>query len=371
MMEAIGPLDGQRGFTTAYMYSMQNAMLHRITLLDRADAATKNGNTKLAANLTAQADHWLPGPDASPAVRQAALDRLRNSTRIQMIAKAFVGALSPLAPALQVGDFKLRAELQQYMTKYGYSQGLAKFQQRYPDDTPDTVFLSDSAQSASDIPATQTAFNWVEKNAAWVKKNPVLGAYLIPQTAGAFNYAAYNQEAAYGLRIRRSPGNGYAAPDTMIGALYAAATDPEYYQSLDNYEKAWNAANGDPYQQHQLTVSFDQYKTDLGNANPMWEASQNDPTKVQTAKIVFNELQQGLNDGSLPQSPQLQIAEDLVASWNNLQQAIAQVNSGSTQGSSVDDLKSSFYDYLSTYSNDHPASTALITGIFRRLLDAS
>lgn len=370
VMQAYGPLDGEQAMTTATNYALQNAMLHRIDLISQANKADAAGNTKLADRLTTQADHWMPDQNASPKVRQAAIDRVRNTARTQMIAKAIIGAVSPLAPELQTGDYKLRTELQNDMNKLGYQKGLIAFQTAHPDDTPDEVFLSDSSQDASDIPATKAAYSWVSKNEKFVRDNPVLGAYLIPQNAGPFNYAAYNQQIAYGLRTRRAPGNGRALPDTMIAALYSAATAQEYYKSLDNYDTAYNAANGDTQRQGELASAWDTYKQQLSAANPIWAASKQDTTATQTARQTLNELRTGIANNTLPASPQVSVAKSLVKSWDNYVNTEAAIRSGRIPNLTTAQLKDNYYTYLQNAQDKSPASVALITGVFRRILDA-
>lgn len=360
--------DRSAAFQTSWGWALINAFHQAATLRERA-MATKS--TAERAKLMAEADSIMPGPSADPQQRQAAIDRIRNSTRILMGVKAMFGFVSPLAPVMQVGDIKLRGELQDLMTKQGVGQGIATFMERHPDAAVDTVFLSDNSSTGTAPPATQAALDWIRKNRNWVEGNKLAAAYLLPQTKGAYDVEAYNQELATHLRAKKVIGDGDARPGTLIAALYSAATDQDYYASLTDYENQRKALDGDPYAQSQLDEQWVEYKNQLAEANPIWKAnSGDDPYKVQVAQSSLTQLRAALNAKGTPASPQTPLARELVASWDDYTRQVNEIRSGQTFGTSLTDLKDQFNVYLDQYVNQHPDASALVTGIFRRLVNA-
>jgi hypothetical protein len=117
-LQAYGPLDHEAAFQTSMAYAMAAAKMRADEFRSQAAAASDPAEK---ARLLAKADAWMPGPTATNAQMQAAADRIRNTARIYMAAKAAYGLFSPLAPTMDVGDVPLRQEAQDDIAKYGLS----------------------------------------------------------------------------------------------------------------------------------------------------------------------------------------------------------------------------------------------------------
>lgn len=364
IFQATPVLDREAAFGDLYNNNLAYAQFKSENLRRQARKAQNAGNATLAKKLRTQADQVLPGPLALASVRQAAMDRIKNATRIQMLTKAAVGFFSPLSPDMATGiDVKYKPIFQTYVDKYGLERGQQMFLDKYPNATAATVFQSDNSATNVSLPATGTALSWLDANRTWATKHPELAAYLIPQKPGNYDAEAYNQELAMGLRQKKGP-------DQMVSALYAAATDPSYYQSLDIFEKAYNADSKNPGALEQLDKQWDQYTTGLGNANPAWFEEHNDPQKISTARQVLLGLTKAIADPSTPDSPQTEIAKGLIESWNayqSAQQLVAQGDSTYTKSG----LQDQFNTYLDQEVQKNPMSSPLVTGVFRQLVNAN
>jgi hypothetical protein len=336
-----------RGFQSSFMYAIANAE-HRAEVLR-------------AQGKTAEADAIMPGPNANAHVRQVALDRIRNTTRIMFMLKASIGALSPLSPKMDVGDVGLRKELSDTIKAQGgdFALGVQAFLDKHPDATADTVFQSDSKYTGTSLPATADALQWVRDNRGFVNSKTLAAAYLIPQTKGAFDQEAYNLELAQGLRAHRTP-------QEMVDALYAASANAKFFPSLDQEKKALDAANGDPFTQQQIRQQFGDYVNQLSAANPVWAAQLNDPMKKATAFNALKELQEVFASGKVPASPQAESIRLLLASYDAYAKTEAQARS--TQSSvQLSDLKNQWDEYLTGFVEQHPEAQGVVSGVFRRL----
>ena len=377
ILQATPLLDRESAFQTTYLNNLAYAKHQSDYFNGMAAQATAEGNIAQATKYTNEANGWFPPPDADPNVRQAALDRLKNNTRILMLLKAAVGFVSPLSPELQTGDVGLRKEFQNDIANNpgGISAAYQEFIGKHPYATADTVFQSDNMATGTSVPATAAALSWMNKNAGWIRSHEYAGVYLMPQTDQAFSIEAYNQEIAMGLRTKIATGDKYAAPDTFIAALYSAATDQQYYSGLDTYLAAKAQYANDPAALSQLSGEWSTYVAQLGNANPVWQASQHNPQKLQVAKTAYKQLSDAVASSSTPDSPQKAIASSLIGSYqtylSTYQQIQAEEGAGYTPALNLTDLKAQFNDYLTQISTSNPESSAMVTGIFRRLVDDS
>ena len=83
----------------------------------------------------------------NPRTAQAFIDRWRNQTQIMYVAKAIVGAVTPVSPELQVQNFDFNTELSDDITKEGsLLKGVNAFLAKHPDATPYTVWQSASEE---------------------------------------------------------------------------------------------------------------------------------------------------------------------------------------------------------------------------------
>lgn len=357
VLQSVGPLDGETAFTTSYMHSIAWAAHQAQTLRDKADALPASDPRK--AQLLAQADRLLPGPNADFKVRQHALDRLKNSTRILTMVKALVGAVSPLSPSIDVGDVQLRNELRDDIKAHGLANGVQVFTAKHPDATADTVFLSDSTQTGTALPATAQALKWVDENRAWTQDHALATAYLIPQAPGKFSQEAYNQELALGLRQRKSP-------DDLVRAIYAAATNSTFFADLKRYDAAKTEYANDPPRLRELRQSWGDYTQQLSNANPVWYADLNDSNKQMVAQQAFYQVKQALADKNTPYSPQTELIAGLIQDYDNYTSAVSAAKQGLTNVS-VSQLQDSWKQYLDDEAQKVPQAAAFIHGVLRRL----
>lgn len=328
-----------RSFQSAYMYAIANAKR-------RSDELRAEGKD-------AEADAILPGPEANELVKQKALDRIRNATRIMFLTKTLFSAVSPLAPKIDAGDFGLRDEFRSYIDKYGIVEGAQRFLDKNPDATADTVFQSDNTYTGTDVPAGEKALEWVQANRGFISKHNLAAAYLVPQS-GTFDSQAYNLELATGLRQHKTP-------TEFLAALYSASANADYFPAL----KARDAAIAQyPGMKQEINRQFTEYKMRLAANNPVWYAQLNDPVKQQVAFQALGELRSTLESGTAPESPQAAVIRGLISDYDNF---AYQQNQLSAAGESTRELTQQWSSYLDRVAASNPAATAVINGVFRKL----
>lgn len=349
--------DRDPAFATAYMHSIAWAFHRADELRAKADALPASDPNK--ARLEKQADRLMPGPNANDYDRQQALDRLKNATRILTFVKAAVGAASPLSPALEVGDVKLRAELATEIKQKGIANGVQSFLEKHPNATADTVFLSDNSATNTALPATSEALDWIQENRVWAQRNPLAAAYLIPQSPGKYDQEAYNQELALGLRARKSP-------EQMVRALYAAATNSVFFRDLAVYDKMKEQYANDPQRLSIVRQQWTDYTRDLANANPVWYAELNNADKGMVARQAYTQITAALKDPTTPQSPQTEVISGLVKDYQDYLAALAHARQPGTS-LTVSSVEDAWKSYLDDEATKDPLAAAFIHGVLRRL----
>lgn len=377
-LQATGTIDRGQALYSAQISVMVYSFTKAQELQAKAQNAQAAGNDALAKHYTAQANRWFPlDQTGNPSDLQKALDRMQNNTRILLGLKAVYGFISPLSPSQSIGDTALSKEFSASLSaagKGGLTGAIDNFLTKHPDATAYTVFKSDNRATGTSVPETKAAYDWIDKNESWVKNNTLVAAYLVPQGGGQYYSAAYNQELAMGLRARLAPGDSSAEPGTFVNALYTAATDQDYYKSLDVYEKTLVQYKDNPTATTALNQQWSDYTQGLARANPIWEASRTDPFRVKTAQVAYTQLTAALQNPHTPDSPQRTIAVDLSQSYQTYVATYKQIQqverSGATPTLSLTALQEQFNDYLDGYVKDKPNSSPLVTGIFRRLVDS-
>ncbi len=316
-----------------------------------------------AAALMAKADRFIPLPGADPHDAQVAMDRLTNTTRVQLLFKAAFGLISPLAPSVEVGDVELHHELQALMKKYGAAEGLRRFQDKYPDAGPDTVFQSDNSDLGTAPPATAAALNFIESNRSWVNENNLAAVYLMPQTPGEFDPAAYSAELVLGLRQRKTP-------EQFLDAVYTSIGNAEFFPSLRSYQQQRDAllAQGQTDAAHQLGQVWNEYFNSLAKKNPIWYEVQFSAKKAAVAQQAYSQLVKAVNDPSTPASPQMPLVRQLIQDYQSFQQQVALARAGSGQYTESE-LKTQWKNYIDFFAEQNPAAQAVAYGVFRRLGD--
>lgn len=374
--EALDPSAQTQAFATSYMQTLQFAAHRALVLWDQAEKIDPNATNPEfpraalkpeAQALMKQADHYLPLPGSDPQHQIAALQRAKNSTRILMLAKAAVGFLSPLAPTMQVGDFKLRKEVMSYVQQYGLTAGLQYFLYgvpgkpgtAHPDATPDTVFESAST-AGTNVPATKAALTWLNKNWSWATAHPLAAAYLLPQAPGAFNNQAYQEEIQAHLRQKRTP-------QQFLDAIYQAEGNTDYQPSLRDYQKMKAQSYGDTYTTQTLNQEWAAYLQNLAYQNPVWYENQFSGKGYTQAITARNELVQGLADGTLPDSPQIQAVAQLEHSYRDYMMMASQAAAGGGSMTSGQ-LGVAWKDYVDQFVTANPWAYPVAYGVYRRLV---
>ena len=165
-------------------------------------------STQMAALATLDFEGQLPPPTAGYWQMQQFLDRWQNMTSISYIAKALVGALTPVSPEATVPTYNLfETELSNDINGAGsFNKGLTKFLAAHPDATPMTTFQSTNPTGVS-VPASTAAENWIDENMGIIKSSNGAALLLMPSNTNAnYNATVYDTQIAQAMRTKWFPG---------------------------------------------------------------------------------------------------------------------------------------------------------------------
>lgn len=403
------------------------------TILDRLLEAANGGqfvpdrsfsSTVMQTMAALDYEGKLPtGPDVSTTALQQAADRIRNQTRIWYVAKALLGAITPVSPEIQVSGSNLRTEydadvaawdiattgqgtLKQSgfsMNQLGFpkalnddiksagslSKGIQEYLKKNPDATAASVFEQVNgpastaftvAQSGTPtgeyLTASTQAEQWINNHAALIKDYPMAAIYLMPQlTDTKYNSTIYNEQLAQGLRAKLSPDQSTqdGALPSYINQLYIAAGNAQFYGPNGPYTKYLASINGlTPGEKYPLEQSF--YNTTLPafqKQNPIWGAYYTADPKSQDREQAVSQLQDMFRAGNAPAGPLTDEVKTLLDGYQNYQQQITYGTQDNFAGESQSAIKDAWSGYLQNITVAHPELRAFVQGVFQTLPSAS
>lgn len=402
------------------------------TILDRLLEAANGGqfvpdrsfsSTVMQTMAALDYEGKLPtGPDVSTTALQQAADRIRNQTRIWYVAKALLGAITPVSPEIQVSGSNLRTEynadvaawsiatsgqgtLKQAgfsMNQLGFpkalnddiksagslSKGIQEYLKKNPDATAASVFEQVNgpastaftvAQSGTPtgeyLTASTQAEQWINNHAALIKDYPMAAIYLMPQlTDTKYNSTIYNEQLAQGLRAKLSPDQSTqdGALPSYINQLYIAAGNAQFYGPNGPYTKYLASINGlTPGEKYPLEQSF--YNTTLPafqKQNPIWGAYYTADPKSQDREQAVSQLQDMFRAGNAPAGPLTDEVKTLLDGYQNYQQQITYGTQDNFAGESQSAIKDAWSGYLQNITVAHPELRAFVQGVFMTLPSA-
>lgn len=301
------------------------------------ESSSRYGSAMLAAIAYAEANDQGLQEGATPAQMDEYLDKIRNHARIIMFAQAITGFIVPGSPVAIVsgedtGSLSWLTGVgiedprdvtsqmyREYVSNMGVDEGTRAFLAAYPTaDLEDivnplayTTSMSESPSGAA-LPATRVGLQWYTKNQEWVDASPEAGAWFLPPDDGdePFDYYAYSQQLANGLRKRRTPQEFLTAVKYRQGADF-------YFEQSEKYEDAVISLGDNQIAKRQLDEQWSQWKQVYLAAHPIFaEELQSGDGRQRRARTI-EQMRYAVNDPTAPQSPQAEGIREMVKAFDN------------------------------------------------------
>lgn len=318
----------------------------------------------LSALAAANYHGQLPDQNASPAEKQAFIDRIKNNARSILVMKGLIGGISPLAPQLSQEDPGLRDEFYKLVKeKNDYPAALHEFLGRHGDKAISyTVARSEGTIKGANVPYTDKAINWIQDNEALLKSKYAVGAaFLVPQDAGLTGdkRAIYDEVIKMHLRSKRTP-------EEFIDAIYSSAGSNQYFANKKFHDDAIVAAGDNKEQVKAENDNWAQWVKDYKLANPIWADDFESPEKRNIAKRAIADLNTLFNSGTLVETEQTKLVRGLLQDYAKHEE-VKNIIRGYRVETTLSDENANWENYLNTLSEKEPRLTTIINGVFRRL----
>ena len=302
---------------------------------------------------------------------QQFLDRWQSMTSISYIAKALVGAITPVSPEATVPTYNLfDTQLSNDINSTGsINKGLTKFLSENPDAQPFTAFQSTSDTGVT-VPSSVAAETWIDENMGIIQSSGGAALLLMPQNINAtYNAAVYNEQIAQGLRTKWFPGEelpngqleGYLQ-QLYVNAGNAIVLDKWYPQ----YEKALNGTTGT--ERIDLETNWQTTINNYSALNPIWGDYWNEDasTTIGGGKRgqLINNMKKLLASPEAPRTEVADMTRTLISAYEAYESTYG---SNQLAGESNTDLTSTWKANLYATVAAHPELTNVVTGLFLSL----
>lgn len=359
---------GSRGFSASVVDSLIPSAPARawFKALNANEQETTFHSAMLSALAAASYHNQLPPSNASPQVKQAFIDRIKNNARSILVIKGLLGTISPLSPQVNQEDPGLRDEFYKLVqSKNDYPAALHEFLKTHGNGAISyTVSRSEGTIPGATTPYTNEAINWIQDNEHLISGPHATGAaFLIPQAAGAAGdkQAIYDELLKMHLRQARTP-------QEFQDAVYISTGNNVYFDAKKSHDDARSVFEkaGDTESVKAEDAHWKDYVNGLVNANPIWATDFQSATKRVLAQKALSDLTALFATKKAPKNEQSALVSTLLKDYQQHTQARQQIKSFSN-GLTLTDEDNNWQDYLANLAKTEPRLTTVINGVFRRL----
>lgn len=303
----------------------------------------------------------VPGADASDLEKEQFLERIKSHARITTVFKAILQTVSPVAPSLQLGNYKLVTELRDDIGKKGMTQALSDFLIAHPDASPFEVFQTDSL-TASPIQSNHPAQQWVTNNSGFLNdtKYTAASSYFVPQTSDKFEQSVYNEQMAMGLRKQK-------APDQLLKDVYVAEGNRKYYDDFKARKDAAMAKATSPHERTQVQAKFAPEFEALKLQNPTWYGVFSSGARDNERALAVSQLKTMYQAGQAPDSPMTPLIGDLLKDYTAHQAAMVPGRTDTYASAQRKAEEAKWQKHLKDVGDSQPQLTMIINNVFRGL----
>jgi len=326
-----------------------------------------DANSALASNMFGAAQqlyatgHGVPD-DATPAQREQFNNRLVNWSRVMLAVKAIFGFGVPSAPQSAFDTKNLKAEMRDFISKFGVTEGTQLFLGLHPDASAYDVFESHGPGGApGSPPATADAMSMYASNEQFFRDYKTGSIWLLPQTNAAYDQTAYDEAMDLGLRQKK-------APQEFLDDFAYARASTFYYAQKDDYEKQL-ALTASSHGKQVLENQWSQFSTAYQAAYPVFAQVMNDKNgPVKRAESLQN-LQVALNDPRAPKGQQTDDVAELVRNYQSYNDYLASIKGTPNVTRVKRAAQTQFTLYAEDFVKNHPGVQYLYNTLIRPDID--
>jgi hypothetical protein len=357
---------GSRGFSTSVIDSLiPNAPARAwFKALNANEQDSSFHSAMLSALAAANYHNQLPDENASPAEKQAFLDRIKNNARSILVIKGLLGTVSPLSPQVSQEDPKLRDEFYKLVqSKNDYPTALHEFLGKHGNNAISyTVARSEGTIKGATTPYTDQAINWLQDNEALLKSKHAVGAaFLVPQEPGLTGdkQAIYDEVIKMHLRQKRTP-------QEFMDSIYTSAGNNEYFANKKLHDDATVAAGDNKAQVDAENTAWSEWVSNFKLMNPIWADDFQSPEKRSIATRAVADLKTLYQTGQAPKTEQSKLVYNLLQDYAKHEET-KNIIRGYRVETTLSDENANWDAYLNSLSQSEPRLTTIINGVFRRL----
>ena len=343
---------------SAMMQTMKLLHVRADELRDRAAVAEDMGKTKLAAELTAQAEEAAPGPDATPIDIKRFTDKVRRNTKVQFLMRGALGFFGPVTPSANLPD-RIDPELSALFRLLPVDQAIDEFLETHPEANAYTVFPTKSVGGAH-LPVTEAAFEYLDANPSLAERYPYAGGYLLPQEPGDMDPAAYEMELSAGLRERRTP-------EEWERQVHFNAVSRHYFADKERKDEmlAQAEAREDKAAVASIKASWRSRAKFYADSYPLFDEMLKSNERRTVRTQALSEMRLAVEDPELSPTPQMAEIRTAIDALDTYLAARAQIGSGRTdvENEARSELKAQIQEW-----GDRASTNPLLAGFYRGVI---
>lgn len=306
----------------------------------------------------------VPEPDASPAERDAYIERLRNNARIMLLSKVVLGSILPASPQYDFDPDGLSAEFRSYLQAgIPIEQAAADFLLDHPEATAYTIFATETSSKAPTDP-TEAVYEEILGNEDFYRDNRA-APWLLPagEPTDAFDRQAWYELLANKIRVRKSDTQFYE------DLKFAEAAD-RYFDTKANVEDAKLGAS--TAERQRIDQWWAQWKDEYLSTHAIFKQKiEGGGSEAEREDVLANVLE-ATADPAAPDVPQKPLIREMVLRYDELKEDLL-ANGGSTSVAERT-RKALRYDYLQwaeDYAAGHPTARIFFQRILLPMVDTT
>lgn len=288
-------------------------------------------------------------PDgASPAEKEAWMDRVKNWARVVMVTRTLYGYAAPAAPEAVFDPSNLHEEFQKLLQSMPIDQAIGTFIKAHPDATAYTIFQTKSASGAP-LPATEASLKFMEDNREFLDAYPQAGGWFLPQSdeGGEFSMPAYREQMSSEMRKSKTLDEFYR------NIKFAEAADT-YFDTRDHKDALLKTAQGPAAAQirQKWATWKDQYMTAHPIFNEELLSSDGQIRRGQT----LDQLRTAIDDSRMPKTPQTEAMGHLIKGWDMYQAQVGALTGRRDYAATYarKNLTAAFTNWSDAFVKEHP-----------------
>ncbi len=307
------------------------------------------------------ANDMQPPDDASPHEIQEYLDRVKQWTRSMLIVRAIYGFAAPASPQISIaqtsiesrkkgGSKFLRQEWLSMLNNYpSYEEAFGAFIKRYPDGVPYTTSPNETPSGAH-LYSTNEALKSMDEHADFYSAFTAAGPWFLPQgkETDPFNRMAYHEQAANGMRIKKSPLEFY-------NAIQFSRASETYFATVEDAKDAMERA-ATAGERQEIEAWLAKWKASYFLQHPVFQLELENNRSRERRRSVLDEMRLAFNDPKAPASSHVKDLREMVMSLDDYKQELRSFGTSRRAPVQVAKraLRDQFESWGSRYARLHP-----------------